>query len=560
MLQATLLKGHFQDSVTLMVLSRDLSALDSVRRVSVMMGTPANKDVYRETGLWHEALASATPNDLCIVVDSSGEDPAIVETIATQAKTRLEEIGRSHRKASYPVARSWRRARELMPDAGLALISIAGHYAHTPARQAIEDGCNVMIFSDNVALEREIELKTLARSKGLIVMGPDCGTAIIAGAPLAFANRIPAGSIAVVGASGTGVQEVTSQIALLGGGITHAIGLGGRDLSERVGGISATSALDFVARDPASRVICFLSKPPAASIRDKILAQMKALGKPVVALFVGERSLRRSEGNVHFVQTLDEAAALAFELSCLDALAVALPVVAGKAICGLYCGGTLAAEAAILLGENLGVEFSEAEKAHENGVMLANGAHRIIDLGDDSYTRGRPHPMIDPSIRNETIARLAVDPAIGVLLIDIVLGFGGHMDPAGEVARAITELRAKRNEAGEGSPLVVVANLTGTAGDPQDRAGQASKLEEAGIVIAHSVRSAVLLASRLIEKAPAPGGQIPALLATAPAIINIGLRGFADELHANGVKVAHLQWEPAAGGDERLQALLAQLK
>jgi FdrA protein len=554
MLHATLLKGYFQDSVTLMVLSRDLSALPSVKLVSVMMGTPANKDVYRETGLWHEALAAATPNDLCIVVDCESDDPAVIETIATQAKTRLAEIGRSSRKAAYPIVRSWRRARQLLPEAKLALISIAGHYAHTPARQAIEDGCHVMIFSDNVPLEREIALKTLASKKGLLVMGPDCGTAIIGKAPLAFANVVPEGAIAVVGASGTGVQEITCQIALAGGGITHALGLGGRDLSERVGGISAQTALAFVANDPASRVVCFVSKPPADAVKDKILAQMKTLGKPVVTLFLGERRPRRSDGNVHFVQTLDEAAALAFELSCLDSLAQGLPEVAGKAILGLYCGGTLANEAALLLGENLGVE---PDKAHENGLMLAHGAHRIIDLGDDAYTRGRPHPMIDPSIRNETIRRLGADPAIGVLLIDVVLGFGGHMDPAGEVAQAITELRAAR---GENVPLVVIANLTGTAADPQDRAGQAMKLEEAGIVIAQSVRSAVLLASRLIDTAAAPAGKLPALLSEAPAIVNIGLRSFADELHANGVKVVHQKWEPAAGGNERMQALLAQLE
>ncbi len=553
MLHAVLINGSFQDSVTLMVVSRDLSALPRVNRVSVMMGTPANKDVFRETGLWHAALADASPNDLCIVVDSDDADPAVGGAMAEKVKARLAELARGQRQAGYPQARSWRRARELLPDANIALISVPGPYAHEPARQALADGCHVMIFSDNVSLENELALKTLARDKGLLVMGPDCGTAIINKAPLAFANRIPGGAIAVVGASGTGIQEITSQIARFGGGITHAIGLGGRDLSETIGGISALGALEMVARDAASRVITFVSKPPSALVKERILKALHAIGKPVVALFLGERVVQRNLGNVHFTQTLDETAALAVELACIDAHLSTLPGVANTNICGLYCGGTLAAEAAFLLAEHLGVK---ADAAHVDGFMLHEGGHRIIDLGDDTYTRGRPHPMIDPAARNEMIARLAGEPSVGVLLLDVVLGYGGHADPAGEVARAVAELRAAR---GEHAPLVVIATLTGTADDPQDRAGQAAKLEEAGIVIAESVRSAMLLAGRAIAAPAGFAGAMPALLAAMPAVINIGLRGFADDLLANAVSVVHQQWEPAAGGNERMQALLAQL-
>jgi FdrA protein len=553
MLHAVLINGSFQDSVTLMVVSRDLSAMPQVNRVSVMMGTPANKDVFHETGLWHAALDAATPNDLCIVVDSEDNDPAVAGAMAEQVKNRLAELARGQRKAGYPLARSWRRARELLPEANIALISVAGHYAYEPARQALTDNCHVMIFSDNVSLEHELALKTLARDKGLLVMGPDCGTAIINKAPLAFANRIPAGAIAVVGASGTGIQEITSQIARLGGGFTHALGLGGRDLSERIGGISALTALDMVARDAASRVITFVSKPPAAAVKERILEALHAIGKPVVALFVGERVVQRNIGNLHFTQTLDETAALAVELACIDAHLSTLPSVANTRICGLYCGGTLAAEAAFLLAEHLGVK---PDAAHVDGFMLHEGGHRIIDLGDDSYTRGRPHPMIDPAARNEMIQRLADDDAVGVLLLDVLLGYGGHSDPAGEVAKAVAELRIAR---GEQAPIVVIATLTGTADDPQDRAGQASKLEEAGIVIVESVRSALLLAGRAIAAPAARAGAPSALLSTAPAVINIGLRGFADDLLANAVSVVHEQWEPAASGNTRMQALLAQL-
>ena len=411
-----------------------------------------------------------------------------------------------------------------------------------------------MMFSDNVGIEQEFELKTLARARGLLFMGPDCGTAIINSAPLAFSNRVPSGAIAVIGASGTGIQELTSQIARLGGGITHALGLGGRDLSERIGGISAMTALDLVARDTASRVIAFVSKPPAPAVKARILEAMQALGKPVVALFLGERPDRRNIGEVHLARTLDEAAALAFELSRVDERASSLPGFAGRGICGLYTGGTLAAEAALLLAEALALEH---EAAHADGYMLRAGSHRIVDLGDDAYTRGRPHPMIDPASRNEMILDLADEAAIGVLLLDIVLGYGAHPDPAGEAARAVKALRAAR---GDKAPIVAIATLTGTAGDPQDLNGQIAALEEAGVLIAASTRAAVLLAARLVAAQAQSDGEAPALLVAPPRVVNIGLRSFADDLHANGVRLVHQQWQPAAGGNERLQRLIARMQ
>lgn len=554
MLSATLIKGSFQDSVTLMVLSRDLSKSQGVNRVSVMMGTPANKDVFRETGFWHPLLKDATPNDLCVVVDADSEDPQVAERVAADLKERLTQLARNRRAVGYGVARSWRRARQLLPDANLALVSVAGHYAAEPARQALEAGCHVMMFSDNVSLDEELELKSIARDKGLLVMGPDCGTAIVNKAPLAFANRIPSGPIAVVGASGTGIQELTSQIARLGGGITHALGLGGRDLSERIGGISALMALDMVARDPASRVVAFVSKPPAPAVRARVFERMQTLGKPVVALFLGERPSRRDFGNVHLAGTLDEAATLAVELAAADAQAARLPNAAGRHVRGLYTGGTLAAEAALLLAETLGLATDDS---HAEGFMLRADGHSIVDLGDDMYTRGRPHPMIDPTLRSDMIRALATEADCGVLLLDIVLGFGGHADPAGEAAAAVTAMRAAR---GSAPPVVVIATVTGTADDPQDRASQIARLEEAGIVVADSVRAAVMLAVRAITPAAAAPGEPPALLRTEPAVVNIGLRGFADDLAANAVRVVHQQWEPAAGGNERLQRLVALMQ
>lgn len=553
MLYAQIIKGNFQDSVTLMVLSRDLSALPEVTRVSVMMGTPANKDVFRETNLWHDLLTEATPNDLCIVVDSDAANPDVVDAVADQVRERLANLAKGRRKVSYPVARSWRRARELNPKANIALLSVAGQYAYGLARDALESGLNVMIFSDNVDLDQERDLKTFATQRGLLVMGPDCGTAIVDRAPLAFANRVPAGPIAVVGASGTGIQELTCQIARRGSGVLQALGLGGRDLSEAIGGLSAEAALDLVAADEASRVVAFVSKPPADAVRARLIEKMQRLGKPVVALFLGDRPSRRDFGNVHLARTLDEAAALAVDLAEVEALAATVPAPVGQGMRGLYTGGTLAGEAALLTAESLDLAL---DAKHAEGYMLRTERHSIIDLGDDMYTRGRPHPMIDPYARTEMIVALAGDPDAGVLLVDVVLGFGGHADPAGALVEAVEQMRAAR---GEASPVAVVATLTGTAEDPQDYEAQVGKLKAAGILVAGSVRVAVLLALRLLApQQPAPGAS-PALLSQPAAVINIGLRSFADDLKSNGVDVVHLQWEPVAEGTAQLRRLAASL-
>ncbi|MCF1504001.1 acyl-CoA synthetase FdrA [Afifella sp. H1R] len=553
MLSARLIKGNFQDSVTLMVLSRDLSSLPEVNRVSVMMGTSANKDVFRETGMWHDDLDDATPNDLCIVIDAEGEDAGVADKVAAQVEERLAAMAKGGSKARYPVARSFRRACDQLPKADLALISVAGQYAHDLAKEALDAGLNVMIFSDNVSVEEERDLKEQARERGLLVMGPDCGTAIVGKAPLAFANRIPQGPIAVVGASGTGLQEVTCQIARGGMGISYALGLGGRDLSEKIGGTSAETALDFVAADEASKVVVFVSKPPAAAVRARLLDKLKQLGKPAVALFLGDHPDRRDFGNLHLTRTLDEAAALAVDLAKVEEQAASVPAVTAKGIRGLYTGGTLAGEAAQLLAEALDLS---SDAAHDEGFMLRTAEHRIIDLGDDLYTRGRPHPMIDPFGRNEMIHALAEDADAGILMVDVVLGFGSHADPAGELARAVEEMRAAR---GDKAPITVIANLTGVSEDPQDYAAQAKTLEDAGILIADSVRMAVLLALRLITPARAETAKASPLLSEPPAVINIGLRGFADDLASNDVDVVHLKWEPVSDKTEKLRRMAASL-
>ncbi|HAN2042580.1 TPA: acyl-CoA synthetase FdrA [Escherichia coli] len=308
MIHAFIKKGCFQDSVSLMIISRKLSESENVDDVSVMMGTPANKALLDTTGFWHDDFNNATPNDICVAIRSEAADAGIAQAVMQQLEEALKQLAQgSGSSQALTQVRRWDSACQKLPDANLALISVAGEYAAELANQALDRNLNVMMFSDNVTLEDEIQLKTRAREKGLLVMGPDCGTSMIAATPLAFANVMPEGNIGVIGASGTGIQELCSQIALAGEGITHAIGLGGRDLSREVGGISALTALEMLSADEKSEVLAFVSKPPAETVRLKIVNAMKATGKPTVALFLGYTPAVARDENVWFASSLVSA-------------------------------------------------------------------------------------------------------------------------------------------------------------------------------------------------------------------------------------------------------------
>lgn len=556
MITAAIKSNCFQDSVSLMIISKTLSAMESVKQVSVMMGTPANKDLFKTTGLWHSLFEQATPNDICIAVEveNTTDTDLVLEEVSEALNTELANIANSSRGKKLPTVRSWARVEKMLPDANIALISISGEYAAGVADQALDRGLNVMMFSDNVAIEDEIALKQKAQAKNLIVMGPDCGTSYIAGIPLAFANKMPEGNIGIVGASGTGIQELCSQIALAGAGISHAIGLGGRDLSEKVGGISATMALDFLDNDVNTHVIAFVSKPPAPSVRKAIIEKMQSINKPVVAIFLGDKPKQKHlKGNVQLAYTLDEAAksAVHFQkvLSTLNSLNVPLQ---HKSIKGLYTGGTLAAEAGMLLAEALDETL---DKSHTKGIIFNQKGHSIIDLGDDFYTVGRPHPMIDPSTRTDQIIALK-NESFGILLLDVVLGYGSCANPAGAVVDAINTLRKQKTD-----PFIVIATVTGTEQDPQNRHTQISILENANIIIANSVQEAVDMAITVTEFTPYMNQETKNTVnfLSEPKVINIGLANFAEDLLHCKASAIHYRWSPIAGGNQKMLQLLTKL-
>lgn len=480
-------KGFYLDSVALMRISRALTALDGIEEAGLMIGTPANKEIMREASVLAEAGEAAGPGDLVIAVrarDKTTADAAIAEAASQLDAPRAAQGGTTWRP------RSLRAAQAQLPDASLALISVPGDFAIAEARKAINRGLDVMIFSDNVAVEEEAELKREARALGRLVMGPDCGTAIIGGVPLAFANVVPRGDIGIIGASGTGIQEVSCLIARAGRGVSHAIGTGGRDLKAEVGAITTLMAIDALDDDPGTKHIVIISKPPAADVAKAVLARVGKSAKPFTICFLGALA-DKLPANAKAATTLEGAAEAAVGKAIVRSSAAAPKARAGgRLIRGLYTGGTLCAEAQVVLRAAGADVVSNVPIPGAAEGTSSSKAHTVIDLGDDDFTRGRPHPMIEPAVRDAPLLEALAQKDTGVVLLDCVLGFGGHDDPAGHLA---TVLRGRSKD----SPPVI-ASVTGTDADSQRYAAQAMKLSEAGIIVEPSNAAAVRLALRVI--------------------------------------------------------------
>ncbi|MDY6878162.1 MAG: hypothetical protein SWK90_18420, partial [Chloroflexota bacterium] len=307
--KAEIRSGAYYDSVILMQLQRSLADLPGILDAGVVMGTDANKDILAQSDLLTPEAQAAVADDLVIVVRA--EDTATAEAALGQVDELLTQRRGSIEQEYHP--RSLESAVQMLPDAQWVLVSVPGRYAAGVARQALRLGKNVFLYSDNVSLEDEVALKQTAAEKGLLVMGPDCGTAIVNGVGLGFANQVRRGPIGLVAASGTGLQQVSARIHQLGSGITHALGTGGRDLSEVVGAVTARQGLDLLSRDPETRVIVLISKPPSPAVADELLRAARSAGKPVVVDFIGYSPPARQVDNLHFATTLDEAADLAVQ-------------------------------------------------------------------------------------------------------------------------------------------------------------------------------------------------------------------------------------------------------
>ncbi len=525
-LKTLLRKKTYLDSVALMRFSKSLAELDGVQEAAMMMGTPANIAIMQNANLLDTANLDAASGDLIISV--LGADEASVSK-ALQAAIHMLATPKSAAQSDQWRPRSLRCAVEQLPSARLALISVPGAFAISEARKAIRAGLHVMIFSDNVPLADEILLKQEAQTLGRLVMGPDCGTAIINGTPLAFANQVPLGNIGIVGASGTGIQELSCLVARAGEGISQALGVGGRDLHLQVGGISTLMAIDVLLDDSQTEHIILVSKPPADEVVAKILNKVAGSSMPFTFCFVGgeppelpdnavwARTLKgaaahavssvRSVSRVPMdavesleptVSSMQSATGIPMEVAenSEPAVASATPTLSAEEDCGieravvsaslvrgLFCGGTLCAEAQVVFRDAGVAVTSNAPIPGVTSIANHSPVHTqscstLLDLGADEYTQGKPHPMIEPSIRDGVLQQSVIDKQVCVVLIDIVIGFGAHRDPAGHVVSVLHELPTPWP--------VLIASVTGTEQDPQVRSQQVAKLVAAGIEVADS--------------------------------------------------------------------------
>jgi FdrA protein len=505
-------KNSYRDSAYLMRLGRQVAGLPGVAEAVVLMATEMNRRLLADAGFAPEAFGEAGPLD--IVVALRADTAEHLEAAEREAADLLQRAPVASGTAARTRPGSIREAAAERPSLNLVSIAVPGPYAAFLAHQALDAGRHVFLFSDNVPLEDEVALKRRGVEAGLLVMGPDCGTAIIAGTGLGFANRVPRGTIGLVGASGTGVQEISCLVAAAGEGVSQAIGTGGRDLSAAVGGLMTELGARLLAADPATKVVAVAAKHPAAEVAARLHEILRALGKPVVVRWLGAKESGARDG-VHYAASLDEAAAMAVALAReappapLDLTGPAADAaqqlvarhgpVRGRAV-GLFGGGSLAAEAALLL-ERAGVAVDVPTEELKPGRALPGADHLVVDVGDDAYTVGRPHPMVDQTVRCGLLRSIGADPTVGLLLLDVVLGDGAHLDPAPELATAVGDARRARGAAS----LVVVASISGTAADPQGLERQRRALREAGVHVEPSGARAAAVAAALLAGAGTGG-------------------------------------------------------
>jgi FdrA protein len=508
-------KDSYYDSVFLMLTSKAVKEMPGIRNAFVAMGTEMNMALLKELRLSTSEAEDATPNDLIIAVE--GENEEVVEKACQSARELLRKKKRVADETGEYRPVNFETALNMAPDSNLTIISVPGMYAAREARKALGRGLHVMVFSDNVSLKDEIELKTLATEKGLLMMGPDCGTAIINGKPLCFANVVKRGDVGIVAASGTGLQELSCCIDKLGSGISQAIGTGGRDLKHsKVGGMTMLMGIEALRNDPDTKVIVAISKPPAEDVAARVISQLRTTGKPSVIHFIGLEAHEQS-GNLWFADNLEETAGMAVALSKGEAYNPRTFIISEdrvqsivkdettrmsprqKYLRGLYTGATLADEA-MAIGERASFEIWSNIQTKPKLVLKdphVSRGHTIVDLGDDVFTVGRPHPMIDPSIREERVHREMEDPAVALFLLDIILGYGSHEDPAGAMLNGLR--LAKKRAEDRGGYLSIVASITGTEGDFQNMNDQKKKLESIGCVVMPSNFQASTLALKVIK-------------------------------------------------------------
>jgi len=504
-------KNQYYDSVFLMGVNKRLSDSAGVQQTAVLMGSEKNKELLANIGFHDPLIDSAQPNDLIVAVIA--ESQLVVDGVLVDLDQALHRMEKSAPSAAN---RTFEDGLAQKPEANLAVISIPGEYVYREARKIIDAGLNAFIFSSNVDAEDELKLKIAAFEKNLLVMGPDCGTSLIGGIGIGFANAVRRGAVGVIGASGTGLQEFTCQVHNAGSGISHAIGTGTNDVSDAIGGLTTFAALDALEVDNYTNLIVFVSKPPGKQTLTKLVERLRKSQKPVVCCFLGVDDLPSDSTRLHFVQTIDEAVRWAIHPEDDETLP-SEPLFTPeelewvenerlrwsqeqKYLRGIFAGGTFCYQSQQIL-RNAGVEvYSNAPldpKFTLDHPDQSRG-HTFVDMGDEYYTLGKPHPMIDGTLRRQRILAECLDPQVAILFLDFILGYNASSDPVGELYDAITKSRQEAVD--QGRHLTFVASLCGTEEDPQDLNLQANMLIEQGVYVFNSNARAALFCSQLLGK------------------------------------------------------------
>ncbi len=504
----------YHDSVILMRISNTIMELDGILQAAVVMATATNKILLQNLNMSIEGAEQATPNDLVIALDA--KDEASMEVALKEVDRLL--TARESRAEGEDFPKTLNSALREMPDANLTMISVPGQFAAREANKALKRGLNVFLFSSSVSIEDELELKKLAQEKGLLMMGPDCGTAIINNIVLGFGNVVNKGTIGIVSAAGTGLQQVSTIIHAEGLGISQAIGTGGNDLSKKVGGIMMIEGLKRLEADESTEAIVLISKPPDQDVSDRVLDAASRSKKPVVVNFLGGNLKEiESKGSVG-ASTLEDAAMavcalikgkqplrVVFDTKMSEVVSLAKAEYSNfstdqQYLRGLYTGGTLCHEAMVILAPLLSDLYSNTPLTHDQKLDDANlsKSHTCVDMGSEEFTIGRPHPMMDYTLRRQRIVQEGANSETAVILLDVVLGLGSHENPATELISPIMDAKANAKE--NGRYLSFVASIVGTSLDPQDLETQRKQLEDAGVIVmpsnAQAVRLAALIATR----------------------------------------------------------------
>jgi FdrA protein len=500
--QTRVVKDTYCDSLRLLVATSAMSTVANVFWAGAVMATPSGRETLAAKGFGGDVLAGLGSNELVLAVLAADEVSAgAALDVGAEAAFAEEEAGAVPQRSA---PRTLTRAAAQLPDANVAIVSVAGNYAALEAHHALTCGMHVLLFSDNVPIEEEAELKDRANSLGLLVMGPGAGTAILSGTGLGFANQVRSGPVGVVAAAGTGAQEVSALLDRWGVGVSHVIGVGGRDLSADIGGRMAKAAVRALDADPETAAILLVSKPPDEAVAREVLAECAS--KPAVATFLGVADLD-GIGMVHLTRTLEAGALTAARLVGTTPAAPSTGLSARVARClrridptrrtvrGYFSGGTLCYEAQLIIGELLGAVYSNEPLVHGHTLPAPAGAHILLDLGAEEYTVGRPHPMIDSTARIDLMREQGRDAEVAVVLLDVVLGHGSHPDPAGELSPVLAEMMA------DGGPQVV-AYVLGSDADPQDYGRQRATLEGIGCIVTETAARAAYAAAAIAGRRP----------------------------------------------------------